>query len=298
MILSLSWQAARSRFFSVSLVTVVVSAIIVRNQWQAPAWLYLLAVLVGALLVHAGSNLWNDYADELNGSDRANLSPSPFNGGSRVIQRELMPAGLVRLAAVICFGTALAVALLLVPQRGWLLPALTVAGIALSLAYSSPPAWLSGRGLGELSVALCFGPLLGEGTALVLTGRFSRPVFWAAIPLGLLVAAILTLNEIPDLPADVAAGKKTLPVRRGWPAAIALYRLLVLGAFLVFAGAVLWRGLPARSAWALAAGPGAAWVCRRAGTVGSRVDAAFLRVAASTILLHLSFGLLLAIGLW
>ena len=221
-----------------------------------------------------------------------------FNGGSRVIQRGLVPAGLIRLAAVACYGGALIVALLVAARRGWLVSILTAIGIGLSFAYSSPPAWLSGRGLGELAVAFCFGPLLGEGTALVLTGSFSRPVLWATIPLGLIVAAILTLNEIPDLPADSLVGKKTLAVRRGRAAAITTYRLLVCGAFLVLITSLLQGELPARSAWALSAGPGAVWVCRRAGVVGPWVDASFLGVAASTILLHLAFGLLLLIGLW
>ncbi len=298
MILSVPWQAARGRFLSVSLVTVAVSAGIVRGQWQGPALLYLLAALAGAFLVHAGSNLWNDYADELNGSDRANQSPSPFNGGSRVIQRGLVPARLIRLAAVACFGGALAIALLVALRRGWLIPILTILGIGLSLAYSSPPAWLSGRGLGELAVAFCFGPLLGEGTALVLTGSLSSPVFWATVPLGLLVAAILTLNEVPDLPADHGAGKRTMAVRRGRAGAVMAYRLMIGGAFLLFGAVILGGGLPARSAWALCVVPAAAWICRRAGTIGPAADPNFLGVAASTILLHLSFGLLLVIGLW
>ena len=109
MMLSLPWQAARGRFLSASLVTVAVSAGIVRSHWPAPVWPYLLAALAGAFLVHAGSNLWNDYADELNGCDRANRSPSPFNGGSRVIQLGLVKAGSVKLAAVACLCGALAI---------------------------------------------------------------------------------------------------------------------------------------------------------------------------------------------
>ena len=60
-----------------------------------------------------------------------------------------------------------------------------------------------------------------------------------ALPLGLSIAigslatAILVVNNVRDLETDRRAGKMTLAVRMGRSNAVALYRMLVLGAFVV-----------------------------------------------------------------
>ena len=60
-----------------------------------------------------------------------------------------------------------------------------------------------------------------------------------ALPLGLSIAvgflatAILVVNNVRDIETDRRAGKMTLAVRMGRHNAVVLYRLLVLGAFVV-----------------------------------------------------------------
>ena len=70
------------------------------------------------------------------------------------------------------------------------------------------------RGLGEVAVALGFGPLMLLGAYVVQTrGALAWEPFVASIPIALLVALILYVNEIPDRRGDAHAGKRTLPVR-------------------------------------------------------------------------------------
>jgi len=292
----LFWRGIRGQFLSVSVVSLVVTAAVLRRQGASFFGPGFLPVLFGGALVHAGSNLWNDYADELNGTDRANREWSPFNGGSRVIQDGLLPAGKVRRAALFCFAAALLLALALVPGKGPAVLLLALLGIALAVGYSSPPVWLGSRGLGEIAVGVAFGPLLCEGTAVALTGRFSSAILKIAIPLGLLVAAILTLNEIPDLVADRVAGKRTLAVRLGPRGAVRVYRLFIGGAFLsLFLGSFF--GPPAGRLWlGLLALPFALWLMRKAGRVGLAADEIFKKTAAGTVILHLLVGGLLLLG--
>lgn len=295
---ALCWRAARGRFFSVSLVTMALGAVSVRRAWGCPLWPAFPLILLGGLLVHAGANLWNDYADDLNGTDRANAHPTPFNGGSRVIQRgELSPAA-VRFAALACFAGALIVAGILARRGGgWGVPILTALGIALSIGYSTPPVWLSGRGLGELTVAVCFGPLLAAGTSLAMAGKLAPSSLLASIPLGLLVAAILTLNAIPDRAPDRIAAKGTLAVRRGSAGAIAVYRALLAAAFLI----LLWAaaaGTLGRHGWlpCLASVP-AALLFIRVGSLAGGASERFPFLAGATVALHLSLGLLIIAGI-
>lgn len=279
-----------------SLVSILVSAVAAARE-EPTALLHLPLVLAGGALVQAGANLWNDYADELNGTDRANAWPSPFNGGSRLIQTGELSVAAARNAALACYAAAMAIALGLAPSAGWGVPCLAAAGIVLSIAYSSPPIWFSGSGWGELVLAFCFGPLLAEGTALALTGRHSWPAFLASLPLGLFVAAILTINEIPDREADLAANKRTFVVRHGVRGAAGLYRFFILAAYGLLVLFVLGEMLPARAGLALLTIPAAIPLLRSAGRLDTRADAAFLRAAGRTARLHLGTGLLLCAGL-
>ncbi|NLG85426.1 MAG: prenyltransferase [Firmicutes bacterium] len=281
---------------AVSAVSMVVTAAILRDEGGGGRWATILPVFLGGALVHAGSNLWNDYADELNGADRANREWSPFNGGSRVIQDGLLAVGTIRLMALVCFAAAMALALLLAPDKGPAVPLLTLVGIGVALGYSSPPLWLGSRGLGELAVGMAFGPLLAEGTAVAISGRFSPAVFGLSLPLGLLVAAILVLNEIPDLAADRTAGKRTLAVRYGASAAIRIYRALLFGAFFLLGCFLLWAPGGGRYWLGMLALPPAFFLGRQAGRVKPTADEVFRALAGGTICLHLFLGFLLVLG--
>ena len=84
----------------------------------------------------------------------------------------------------------------------------------MSLGYTAPPLKFVYRGLGEVAVAIGFGPLMLLGAYVVQTGgALAWEPFVASIPIALLVALILYVNEIPDRRGDAQAGKRTLPVR-------------------------------------------------------------------------------------
>ncbi len=68
--------------------------------------------------------------------------------------------------------------------------------------YHAPPFKLSYRGLGELAVALGYGPLIAIGTYLVRRGHVTSEVLFVSPPLGLLIGAFLWINEFPDYAAD------------------------------------------------------------------------------------------------
>ena len=81
------------------------------------------------------------------------------------------------------------------------------------IAYTAPPFRLVHRGLGELCVALGFGPIMVLGASYVEEQRFSFEAFYVSLPVAILIALVLYANEIPDRPGDAQAGKRTLPVR-------------------------------------------------------------------------------------
>jgi 1,4-dihydroxy-2-naphthoate octaprenyltransferase len=202
--------------------------------------------VIGASFVQLGLNVANDVFDSVQGADEANVTPTQFSGGSRVIQY-----GLVSLRSMATLATAFYVAagligLLLLALRGsTALLVIGVVGFVVSLGYTAPPLKFVYRGLGEIAVALGFGPLMLLGAYVVQTrGELAWEPVAASIPIALLVALILYVNEIPDRRGDARVGKRTLPVRFSPRAVIGGYNAAVMAAYVAVVVAVVIGFLP------------------------------------------------------
>lgn len=258
------------------------------------AWGWWLLALLSAVAAHLGINIANDLADAT-GSDAVNVTPTPFSGGSRVLQYGLVSRGRLTALCLAMFGISAAVGLWLAAARSWELLLLGVAGVVLGAGYSAPPLKLVHRGLGEPVVAAGFGPLMTVGTYVAVTQQWSWPAFYTSLPVGILIALVLYVNQVPDRLADTAAGKRTLIVR--WPRerVIAVYAASVAVAFaLVALGPLLGRA----PAWTLLALP-AVWLARPVVRgLRSSYDAPYglLAAMAAGIGLHFATGLLLTAG--
>ena len=204
--------------------------------------------LLGAIAVHLGLNVANDIFDTLSGVDDVNFTPTKFSGGSRVLQYGLVSLRQMIVLAAIFYSVAIIVGLVLVAISGLGLLWLGVAGVLISYFYTAPPLRLVHRGLGELCVALGFGPIMVLGAYFVQTGQYALRPLILSIPVAILVMLILYANEVPDRFADAKAGKRTLVVRmqpatviRGYVVAVAIAYLVVI-AGVVF-GILLWPTL-------------------------------------------------------
>jgi len=170
-------------------------------------WVTAVLTLLAGILLHAAINVLNDYYDSLNGTDDLNQERVfPFTGGSRFIQNEVLTRkqtfiyGIGLILAVIMIGSYL------ISQAGISLFWLGLFGILLGWGYSAPPLNLNSRGLGEVSVLAGFG-LLPLGTYLVQTGALSWTLLLVSLPVGLLTANLLYINQFPDRRADIQAHK-------------------------------------------------------------------------------------------
>jgi 1,4-dihydroxy-2-naphthoate polyprenyltransferase len=195
-------------------------------------WGIFLLVLLGACSLHLGLNVANDFFDDLSGADAANVTPTPFSGGSRVIQYGLVSRRTMGLTAASLYLFGAGIGIYLAETRGRWLYVIGIAGIVISLAYTAPPFRLVHRGLGEPAVMLGFGPITTLGAYYVLTGRFSAEALYASIPVAILIALVLYVNEIPDRDGDAAAEKRTVVVRWSKKAVVRVY---ALSAWLAFA---------------------------------------------------------------
>ncbi|MSU69597.1 MAG: 1,4-dihydroxy-2-naphthoate polyprenyltransferase [Opitutaceae bacterium] len=163
-----------------------------------------------ALLIQIGTNLANDYYDFVKGADSA----------ARIGPRRAVAAGLVtptamRRAMLSVFAAAFLLGVSLILWGGpWLL-VIGVASIASGIAYTGGPWPLGYHGLGDIFVFIFFGLVAVVTTYYVQAGRVIPEAFIAAVPIGLLAANILLVNNYRDAGTDAAASKRTLVVRFG-----------------------------------------------------------------------------------
>jgi 1,4-dihydroxy-2-naphthoate octaprenyltransferase len=170
--------------------------------------------VIGAVIAHAGINVFNDYYDHLNGTDENNTNRIfPFTGGSRFIQNELLNPEQCRNFALFLFALTVAIGLVLTYLSGPVLILIGFFGLLIGWAYSAPPMALNNHGFGEFSVAMGFGTLIPLGTFYTQTGQLALEPLIMGIPYGLLTANLLVINQFPDRSADMAAGKHHLVVR-------------------------------------------------------------------------------------
>jgi 1,4-dihydroxy-2-naphthoate octaprenyltransferase len=201
--------------------------------------------LAATLLAHAATNVYNDVGDDEIGADPGNTGRIyPYTGGSRFIQNGLLSRRAMRILALgLCLAAVLVGAFLAV-LRGPGVVLFGIAGLLLGLLYSLPGAQLSARGIGEAAVALGLGVLPVLGSVWLQTGYVDAGALWLSVPVSCWVAAILVINEVPDVDADRRARKRTLVVRWGAPGARVIYRCLTLLALIASCAAVGLQALP------------------------------------------------------
>lgn len=178
---------------------------------------WLLLTVLGIFAVEVAKNASGEVFDWDSGTDLRvrEEDRSPFSGGKRVLVDALLTR---RQAWGIAIGGYLAGAVAGLVIVGWREPTVAwfgLAGMAFAFFYHAPPFRLSYRGLGELAVAVSYGPLVTAGTYLVQRGGVPPSILFLSLPLGVLIAAFLWINEFPDYSADALSGKRTLVVRLG-----------------------------------------------------------------------------------
>lgn len=241
-------KAIRIPFFTATVIPVTLGSIIAWYDTNKFMWMRFWLAMLGTLFIHIGTNLSNDYFDHLSGCDEANPNPTPFSGGSRVIQEGLIaPKKIlyVSLASFILGGT---IGLYLNYLCGGnVILILGIIGIFLGFFYTAKPLRIGYGSLGELAVGIGFSPLIVLGSYYVQAQRLLFKVFLISIPVGILIALVLFINEFPDYLADKTVGKRTLVVILGKRRAVILYHILLTSVYLVVAFLVIFKFLPLMS---------------------------------------------------
>jgi 1,4-dihydroxy-2-naphthoate polyprenyltransferase len=281
-------MAARPRTLPAAIAPVLVGTALAGSEGEFRP-LAFCAALVGSIFIQIGTNLSNDYSDARRGADtEERLGPVRVTAGG------LVPPRKVLVATWLAFAIAVAAGAYLIALVGWELLAIGAASILAGVLYTGGPRPYGYEGLGELFVFLFFGVVAVTGSYYVQTEQLTWLALALSVPVGLLAAAILVVNNIRDLETDRRAGKRTLAVRLGRERARRLFAVMVTLPFAIVIAIAAVDGRP-EVLVALLAAPLAPPLAR---TVSSRTDGPSLNMALARCgaLLAL-FSVLLSAGL-
>ncbi|MBC7952750.1 MAG: 1,4-dihydroxy-2-naphthoate octaprenyltransferase [Rhodospirillaceae bacterium] len=221
------WLAAvRPRTLTIAVAPVMVGAGLAFSVSHTLHVLPLAATLLGAVLIQAGTNLWNDVSDALRGGDQPMRQGPP-----RVTALGWATPERVRRAALVSFAAAALVGLYLAMLGGWPVVGLGLASLAAGWAYSGGPKPISYTALGEMFVLAFFGMGAVAGTVWLQLHGLPPQVWPLGLAMGLPAAAVLMANNYRDMEADRLVGRRTLAIRLGPAGSKAVYAILVVAPF-------------------------------------------------------------------
>jgi 1,4-dihydroxy-2-naphthoate octaprenyltransferase len=220
--------ATRPWSFTMTIISVSVGSALAAREGPFSWGIYFLAV-TGAVLMHAGTNLMNDYYDTRYGVDTEQAATTQYR--PHVIVHGLIPARQVLAGAYASFGAAALIGIYLTVTCGWTVLLIGIAGIIAGIGYTAPPMKYKYLALGEVSVFLMWGPLMVEGGYFVQRGMLGSGALLVSVPFGVLVALVLFANNIRDIEHDQGRHIRTIAILLGPRAGIHTYLGMMLFAY-------------------------------------------------------------------
>jgi 1,4-dihydroxy-2-naphthoate octaprenyltransferase len=207
---------------------VLVGTALAQGQDDVFKPLRFVCALIGSIFIQIGTNLANDYSDARRGADTEDRL-----GPVRVTAGGLMPPRTVLIGTYVAFAIAVLAGVYLIVVAGWQLLLVGIGSIVAGVMYTGGPKPYGYEGLGELFVFLFFGVVAVVGSYYVQVEHFTWEAFALSVPIGLLAAAIMVVNNVRDADTDKRAGKRTLAVRLGRRRVRSLYAAMIGLAYVV-----------------------------------------------------------------
>jgi 1,4-dihydroxy-2-naphthoate octaprenyltransferase len=221
--------ASRPWSFSMTAISVGVGTALAAGDGTFQ-WSLAVLALLSAVLLHAATNLINDYYDVMNGVDTVDTATAQYR--PHPLAHGRLPAEHVKMAAYVLFAAASAIGFYLSMVCGVMIAAIGVVGLLAGLTYTAPPLKYKYVALGELSVFLMWGPLMVEGAYYVQRQALSMKAFWVSLPFGALVALVLLANNIRDIDHDRRQRITTLAILLGRRLGLSAFIALMVSAYL------------------------------------------------------------------
>jgi 1,4-dihydroxy-2-naphthoate octaprenyltransferase len=147
----------RAPFFTASALPVIVGTAAAYSQTGYFNLILFILAVSATVALHAGANIANDYFDHISRNDWLNDNKTPFSGGSRLIQQNLLTAGEVIVGAWIALFIGAGIGLIIVIlTKSFFVLLLGIIGLLGGYFYTATPFKLGYRTAGEITIGLLF----------------------------------------------------------------------------------------------------------------------------------------------
>lgn len=167
--------------------------------------------MVGALLTHASVNAFNNYFDYRSKID-AKTSKTPFSGGVDILVKGMMKPSEALMVSLFCIACAALIGVYFLARLFNVLLPLVIYGAIIIILYT--PVLSRVHALSEIVAGSGFG-FMGLGVYATQTGVIDAPGIAILIPITILVALLLFLNEFPDTEVDRVGGRRHIVILAG-----------------------------------------------------------------------------------
>lgn len=196
------------------------------NNFSDINWFYGALALLGAVIFQIVGNLISDYYDYKYTVDRK----ESFGSSRMLVDKVFQPKSIFRFGILfLLIGSALGLFLLF--NTGTELLWIGIFGSLGAVFYYK----MKYVALGDLLIFLIYGPLIGIGTAYVMTNQLYWQVLLIELPIAFLIVNILHANNTRDIRDDSKANIKTQAMLLGIKGSKVQYFVLSIGAYLLVA---------------------------------------------------------------
>jgi 1,4-dihydroxy-2-naphthoate polyprenyltransferase len=284
------WQLTRPHTLTAGFVPVLLGTALAIQNTEIHFGLFF-AMLLASLLIQAATNMFNEYYDFKRGLD----NEQSVGIGGAIVRHGIQP-GTVMAAAMGLYGISLLLGVYICMNSSWWLAVIGLVCMAAGYLYTGGPLPIAYTPFGEIAAGFFMGFLIILISFYIQTGTITNTSILIAVPIAVLVGAILLANNIRDLDGDKEFGRKTLAILLGRKKAIYLLAGMFIFSYgwvfaLIFTGkASIWTMIVILSA------PKAIKAIK--GFIGKTAPVEMMPAMKATAQTNTIFGFLLSIGLF
>jgi len=203
------WRLTRPHTLTAAFVPVCIGTVLALHETAIHISLFI-AMLIASLLIQAATNMFNEYYDYKRGLD----SPESVGIGGAIVREGIHPKTVLYLAVAL-FAVATLIGAYICMNSSWWLALIGSICMAAGYFYTGGPVPIAYTPFGELAAGFFMGLVIILISFFIQTGEVTKTAILIAIPIAILVGAILLANNIRDLDRDKEKGRKTLAILVG-----------------------------------------------------------------------------------
>ena len=227
-----SWQAwlvaARPKTFGVAVAPVIAALAVTLSDTGKINWLVAALTALLAVLMQAITNMENDAGYTKRKAERGNRKGLP-----RATSLGLLSVQQVEFAIRVLAAVAIAITVYFIYITEWVFLFITLFSVAAAYLYMGGPKPIAYTPYGEIAVFVFFGLVATCGTYYLQLGTVSNNITVVGCALGLIAAAVLSVNNFRDIKHDESIQRYTMAVVLGEKLTILAYQLLVFVPYLL-----------------------------------------------------------------